>query len=691
MLKNFFNPRSIAVIGASAEKKKLGYTILRNIINYGFSGKVYPINLKTKKIQGLKAYPSVKAVPKKIDLAIIVIPAKFVNQVLKECGEKKVENVIVISAGFKEVGGQGKELEKELQKIARKYQINLLGPNCLGLLDSTIKLNASFAEGMIKSGEVAFMSQSGAICSAMLDWAQEKRFGFSRFISLGNKAGVNENDLIEFFINDKKTKVVLAYLEGFFDGQKFLNLARKLSAKKPLIILKSGKTQVAKKAISSHTGSLAGSYSAVKAAFEQTNTVVAENLTDLFNLIKLFSRDYKIKNNQVAVVANAGGPAVLTTDSIAESDLRLADLTKETKDKLTKDLPFSAGINNPVDVIGDADADRYELALKTVLNDKNVGSAITILTPQTVTEVEKTAKVIIQQSKQTQKPILTSFIGGSKVRKGIELLSKNKIPHYLYPETAVHGLQKYYSYQKCKGKKQPPAKINIAEKNKIKVKKILAKADKTVDFLSAEKILKSYDIPVINSGLAQSGKQAGEIAQKLKFPVAMKVISRDILHKSDVGGVKIGLKTKAEVEEVYAEIIKNCQKNKPKAEITGVLIQPLFKGRELIFGLKRDPQFGPLLMFGLGGVYVEVLKDVSFGLAPLSRQQAENMIKKIKTYKLLTGVRGEKAVNLKSIVSTILKLSQLAMDFSEIKELDINPALVNEQGLKAVDMRILID
>lgn len=693
MVESFFNPSSIAVIGASAEKKKLGYTILKNIIDYKFKGNIYPINLKSKKIIGLKAYKSVKEIPGKVDLAVFVIPAPFANSVLEECGEKAIQNAIIITAGFKEVGKQGQKLEEQLMSTAKKYKINILGPNCLGLLDSTTNLNVSFADGMITPGNVAFMSQSGAICTAMLDWARLENFGFSRFISLGNKSGINENDLIEFFIKDDKTKVVLAYLEGFADGQRFMKLAKKLTEKKPLIIIKSGQTAEGQTAIVSHTGSLAGANEAVNAAFAQTNTLRASGLSDLFNLVKLFSGDYKITGNRVAIVANAGGPGVLTTDAIANSCLTLAKFQEITTAELKKKLPATANIHNPVDVIGDAGADRYEVAIKAVLRDKKVDGLITILTPQTVTEINKTAKVIIDCAKKTNKPILVSFIGGKKVKSGIELLGQNNIPHYLYPELAVKSLEKFYLYNLNKKEKDFFVRIDVNQTKKGQIKKILnkKKIGGSIDFLDCEKILKSYQISVIKSGLAKSSEQAGQIGDQLEYPIAMKIISQDILHKSDAGGVKIKLQDKKQVIAAYNEIIENCRKYKKDAKIDGVLLQPMIKGgKEIIVGLKRDPQFGPLIMFGLGGVYVEVLKDVVFRLAPLSKGQAQKMVQEIKSYKLLTGVRGEKSCKVDSIVNTILKISQLAVDFPEIREMDINPAFVDEKGMIVVDVRIMV-
>jgi len=692
MLQSFFNPKSIAVIGASAEKQKLGYTILKNIIKFNYKGRVYPVNLKSKKIFGLKVYPSVKDIPEVVDIALFVIPSQFVLGALEECGEKGIKNAIIISAGFKEVGGEGKVLEEKLVAIAKKHKINILGPNCLGFLDSTINLNASFSEGMILPGKVAFMSQSGAICTAMLDWALASRLGFSRFISLGNKSGINENDLLEFLMNDDKTKVVLAYLEGFADGAKFLQIARKLTIKKPLIIIKSGRTAAGQAAISSHTGSLAGADEAVNAALKQTNTLRAETLEELFDLVEMFSNYDTIRNNKIAVVANAGGPGVMTTDAVTESCMELAQLEKSTTLKLKKDLPVTANIHNPIDVIGDARADRYEAAIKAVMQDKNVGSVIVILTPQSVTEIDKTAEVIIKY-RNKEKPIIASFIGGVKVASGIDILEKNKIPHYSFPNIAVDTLEKFYTYSQDKKSTEKFIKFPVSAAARKQIADILKNkaVNGSIDFLDCEKILRAYNIPVIKSALAKNSEEAGKMADKLGYPIAMKVISADIIHKTDAGGVKIKLADKAAVEKAFNEIMTSCRRYNKKARIDGILLQPMVKdGKEIIFGLKRDPQFGPLLMFGLGGVYVEVLKDVAFRLAPLSYEQATKMVSEIKTYKILTGVRGEKACDIESIVTTILKLGQLALDYPELKEMDINPAFVTSKGLMVVDMRMLV-
>ena len=696
--KNFFNPKSIAVVGASRKKTKLGFTILKNILDYNYKGKVYPVNPKTKKILGRVCYANISQIPIKIDLAILVIPAKIAPIILEECGRKKVPNVIIISAGFKEIGGEGIVLEKKICEITKKYKINLLGPNCLGILDSVNNLNASFAEGMIEKGKVAFMSQSGAICTAMLDWAHLNDIGFSRFISLGNKAGITEIDLMKFFARDKETKVVLAYLEEISYGQEFLRVAKKLTKKKPLIIVKAGKTREGQAAISSHTGSLAGRDEGVVAAFRQTNTIRANSLGDLFNLIKVFNKGIILRNNRIGIVANAGGPSVMTTDAISESSLRLAKFTSKTIRKLRENLPITANIYNPVDVVGDAMADRYELAMETVLKDKNVDALIVLLTPQTVTEIEKTARAIINNSKKfNKKLIVSSFIGGKKVKPGIELLQKNNIAHFEFPEETVETLNMLYRYCKDRSKKEifPQVKLLRSQKDFIKgiVAKNIRRRFKQIDFLESLKILKYYGIMTAEYYLVTSKQEVKKSSQKLGYPVAMKIISNNIIHKTEVGGVEINIKNDKEAVSAYESIISNVKKEYPKAMINGVLIQPMIReGKEIIIGMKRDPQFGPLIMFGLGGIYVEVLKDVSFRVAPVAKEQAREIISEIKSFKLLRGIRGEKASDINSLVDLITKVSQLSLDIPEIKELDINPAFVlsKGQGYKVVDVRFII-
>ena len=691
-LNNFFNPKSIAIIGASGKKEKLGYAILKNILDYNYRGKVYPVNLKRKKILGLKTYPSVLDIKNKIDLAVIAIPAKAVNIVLKECGKAKIKNAIIVSAGFKEIGSDGVVLEREMAEIAKRHKIKIIGPNCLGVLDSTSNLNVSFAEGMIKKGSIGFISQSGALCSAMLDWANLNNVGFSRFISIGNKVDVSEVELFRFFKNDRKTKAVLAYLESITAGKKFMLAAAELAKVKPLIIIKPGKSKASQKAMVSHTGSLAGEEEAIETAFWQTGVVRVDNLEELFNIAKLLSRYDSLKNNKIAIITNAGGPGVISADGVEKNNLKLALLGKNTISVLKKNLPLTAGINNPVDVIGDARADRYKIALKTLLNDKNVGGVIFILTPQRVTEISKTADDLIKLSKNANKPVLPSFVGGQAVEAEMKKLNESPLAVYNYPSQAIFSLGKFWECQRAR--KAAVSYLKMMKKNNLISSSLSRKEEKNrfsvilkkgnLDFIKSLNILKSYNVPVVKSLLASNSDEAVRLARKIKYPVAMKIFSEKIIHKTEVEGVKINIKNDFEVLEYYDRIHKRLG-----SKLEGVIVQPMAEGMEVILGVKRNESFGHLIMFGLGGIYTEIIKDISFRLAPIDKSEALKMIKEIKSFKILDGYRGHPKADINSIADSLVGLSNLVSDHPEIKELDINPLIVGEKGCLAVDVRIL--
>ena len=690
-LNNFFNPKSIAIIGASLNKEKLGYGILKNILDYKYQGKIFPVNLKGGKILGLKVYNSVLEIEDKIDLAIIVIPAKAVNSVLERCGKAKIKNVIIISAGFKEVGNEGVVLENKMKEIAEKYDIKIIGPNCLGVLDSINNLNASFANGMIKKGSIGFISQSGAICTAMLDWADLNSVGFSKFISLGNKSVVTEIEMLEFFKNDKKTKTVLAYLENITDGKKFMKVAAELIKVKPLIILKPGKSKASQKAMQSHTGALASGEEIIKIAFRQAGIVRVNNLEELFNITKFLSKNDYLNGNKIAIVTNAGGPGVICTDEIENSNLKLASLEKKTINILKKNLPEETSVNNPVDLIGDAKANRYEIATKTLLLDKNVDGVISILTPQTVTEISKTAEVLLNLSKKSKKPLLTSFIGGVSIEVEAKKLNESQLTFYNYPLQAVFSFSKFWQSQQSKkiavdyldslessAERLQWGGSELGIKNKdIKVLK------SNPDFMEALNILKSFKIPVIKSLLAKDCDEAIKLARKIKYPVAMKIFSTKISHKTEVGGVKINIKNDAEVEKYFKESY-----NKLGDKLEGMIIQPMINGVELILGVKKDKNFGHLILFGLGGIHTEIIKDVSFRLAPINKTEALKMIREIKSFKILDGYRNSPKMDVDSIANSLVGLSDLVSAHPEIKELDINPLIVREKGCTVVDVRI---
>jgi len=701
-LNFIFYPRSIAIIGASRTPGSVGQSLLANIIGNRIQGIVYPVNPKAKGILGIKSYPTVTEIPDVVDLAVIIVPSQYVTSVLDECGQKGVKGAIIISAGFKEIGGTGIALEQEVQKIIKKYDISLLGPNCLGIINTDPKscLNATFGMQFPKEGNISFVSQSGALCVAVLEYAKEANVGFAKFISMGNKADINENELLLYLKQDTKTDVILMYLEDLVNGREFMRIAREITSDisnpKPIIALKAGSTVLGARAASSHTGSLAGSDKVYDAIFEQCGVLRVETLEELFDYVRAFSSQPLPQGNKVAIVTNSGGPGILATDSCIQYGLNVTSLSPQTVQALKKVLPPTASFNNPVDLIGDAHHDRYEASLKEVLKDKNVHSSIVILTPTAFTDVEKIATSIVNTAKVYKKPVLACFLGVYDVSKGIEILEENGIPSYRFPESAARVLSEMTNYTGWL--QRPKTGIKKFKVNKTKAKKIIESAQKEGrHFLleqEAYQVLEAYKFTVIKSILAKDEKGAVEAASKLGSPVAMKIVSPDILHKFDYGGVKLNLKNQSEVRQAYREILKNVRSKMPKARITGIIVETMApQGKEVILGMNRDPQFGPILMFGLGGIYVEALEDVTFRLAPIRELTASVMIKKTKTHKILDGFRGGPVYDIPAIEECLKRLSQLVSDFGQIKELDINPLIVHEKGkgCTIVDARIILD
>jgi len=696
-LDKLFSPRSIAVIGASQHKGKIGHDILHNIKEFGFKGEVYPINPKDKELMGYTCYPSVLDVKGEIDLAVFAIPSSLVLGIMEECGKKGIKAVIVITAGFKETGPEGKKLETDLVDIAKKYGIRVLGPNCLGFMNTACNVNASFAAISPLPGDIAFFSQSGALCAAILDWAVKEKIGFSKFVSLGNKSDVSETALLRYLADDPDTKVILGYIEDVKDGKEFMKIAREVTAKKPVIICKSGGTKAGAKAASSHTGSLAGSEVAFDAAFAQTGVIRAASIEDLFDYAVAFSFQKLPQGPNLAIITNAGGPGIIAADAVERSKFaKVAPISKETIEAFRASLPKGAALNNPVDVMGDADDQRYKIAVSGLLKDPNVNGLIVILTPQSNSKIKETADVLVET--KGGKPIFASFIGGKLVDKGRDILQDNKIPNYRFPERAISSFNVMVKYKNALD--LPKESAGEFRVDKAKVKKILDDAAKSgqkeIPEYTARDIIESYGFRLPKSILAKSAAEAKAAADKAGYPVVMKIASPDILHKSDVGGVKVGLKNAAEVEAAFDEIIKRSKAAVPNANILGVLVQEMIAGgKEVILGMSKDPQFGPMLIFGLGGIYVEVLKDVSFRIAPIIPREADEMINSIKSIALLKGARGEKPVDIESIKEGLLRLSQLVSDFPMIKELDINPLKVfpaeGKGGAVAIDARISIE
>ena len=695
MLEEIFAPQSVAVVGASPEPSRLGHRVLRNVVDNGYPGRIYPIHPTAEAVLGHKAYPSVLAIPDPVELAVLVIPPQFVLAVAEECGQKGVKGLVVITAGFKEVGGEGTKLEQQLVAIVRRYKMRMVGPNCLGVIDTISQLNASFAALMPGDGEIAFMSQSGAICTAILDWSKAENIGFSRFVSLGNKADVDEVALLRAWGSDPQNKVILAYLEGISDGPGFIAAAREVTRHTPVIAIKSGTTAAGTRAISSHTGSLAGSESAYEAAFSQSGIIRARTMEQLFDFALLFAYQPLLAGPRIAIVTNAGGPGIIATDAIERAGLKMAEFTPETVAALQASLPPTANVFNPIDVIGDAKADRYRTGIKAALADPNVDAVLVLFTPQAGSEAEETVRAMAELSAGQPKPILASYMGAYSIGPALKLLNQHKIPNYEFPERAVAALAAMDAHRRWR--EQPPMTYADFDVDKARVRELFAevRASGRVELgeIEARDVMSAYGMRLPESRLARSPEEAAEIAREIGFPVVMKISSPDILHKSDIGGVRVGIQDTQAASDSYELIAYRARKYSPNARIWGVLVQEMAKkGREVLVGVSRDPQFGPLVGFGMGGIYVEVLKDVEFRLAPLSREEVAAQVRAIRSFPLLSGVRGEQPADLKVVEDIVLRVSQLVSDFPEIVEMDINPLVVYNRGEGAIvlDARIIL-
>lgn len=689
---DMFNAKSVAVIGASETKGKIGYDLMTSLLNY-YKGKIVPINPKGGEVLGLPAYKSIKE-HGHVDLAVIVIPSHLIPSTVEECGEIGIKNVVVISAGFKEVDTEGARLENQLVEICKEYNIKLVGPNCLGIMDTYNDMNASFSSDIAHKGKISFMTQSGAIMAAILDYADKKNIGFSRIVSLGNKAVINENDCMKDFMEDENTEVITAYLEGIVDGPGFIDACREASRKKPVLVIKSGTTSKGSEAVSSHTGTIAGSDSAYEAAFSQCGIIRVNSLDEMMDYSSALALSPLPKGNKIAIITNAGGPAIMTTDAAIKAGLELAELTTETKEKLNEGLPATASVKNPVDVLGDASPERYAFTLDTVLEDPNVDGVIYLVTPQSVTDPEGIAQVAIDHASKTEKPILCSFFGGTRFEGAEKLLAAKQVPNYLYPKRAVKSMKTLYDYTIIREQEYPKSPEFDVDKNLVKniIENAREKGMHTLGLESLD-ILKAYGIPTVGTAITKTAEETVKAAEEIGYPLVMKIVSPQISHKSDVGGIKLNLTSAEEVEAAYADMMENIPLKEPEADLEGVQLQKMLSGgTEVIIGMVQDPTFGSMLMFGLGGIYVEVLEDVKFAIAPVNEGEAKDMIRKIKTHELLEGARGDKPKDVDSIADIILRISQLVTDFPEINEFEINPLMVfNEgDGAMAVDMRLML-
>lgn len=690
----FLSPKSIAVIGASDKEGSVGRAITSNIMK-GFTGKIYPISPTRDKVFDMPAFKTVLDVTESIDLAVVVTKNDIVPTVLEECGKKGIKGVIVITAGFKEVNEEGRKLEQQLKDIIKKYGIRLIGPNCLGVmnLDPKTMMNSTFLKITPKSGQIALVSQSGAICAALVEDASAQDIGFSAVVSLGNKADMNEIDVLSMLADHEQTKVIVMYLEDMGDGQEFLKICKHVTKnlKKPVLVLKSGRSPEGAKAAMSHTGALMGSDEIYDAVLKQAGAIRVDTMEELFDYATAFSKQ-PLPLGDLVIVSNAGGPAIISTDACSKYGIKMAKID-DIRPKIDAVIPPWGSSRNPVDIVGDADFNRFNSVLENVLAHKNVGSVITMCTPSATLDYDKLAEVIVNVSKKYKKTMLASLMGLDEGIKNREILAAGDVPYYTYAEGAIRALRAMLQFTNWL--KTPEGTITQFKVNKSKVKKIFAdvKKEGRTNLLEEEgqEVLRAYGFPLPKSILAKTPNEAVRVATKIGFPVVMKIASPQIIHKSDAGGVKVGLNSKQEVKKAFNEIIKNAKKYDKNATIKGVLVQEMVKGgKELIIGSKQEPGFGPVIMLGMGGIYVEVLKDVTFRLAPVTDREADDMINSIKTKKLLEGVRGEKPSDVKKLSELIQRLSALVTDFAEIKELDMNPVLVMEKGkgCRILDIRI---
>jgi acetyltransferase len=701
-LDKIFNPANVAIIGASDVEGSVGYAIVKNFTQMGYTGKVYFVNIRKPEILGVKTYPSVDQIPEAIDLAIIATPAKTVPDVMEECGKGNVKGVIIVSAGFKETGPGGKALEEKTLQVAKKYGIRIIGPNCIGVIRPRNSLNATFLDKMPKPGNVAFLSQSGALGSAILDWALHENIGFSNFVSVGSMIDVDFGDLIDYFGSDPKTKSILMYVEGITDARKFMSAARHFARTKPIIVVKSGKFSESAQAAASHTGSLSGEDGIYDAAFKRAGIVRVNEIADLFNAAEVLGTQPLPKGPRLAIITNAGGPGVMATDSLIAQGGKIAKLSQKTLDSLNAVLPPFWSHGNPIDVLGDAKSERYKAAVEACLNDENIDGILIVFTQQAVSESVEISKNIVElvRSKTFQnKTILTSFMGFGAVQEANNILNANNIPTYSTPEQAVRTYMYMYNYQRnvdllyetpeeLPVDAAPPKRpiIAILRNAAFENREILTEDE-------AKKILKYYNFPVIKTEVANNTDEAVAYAQAMGFPVVLKILSPQIVHKSDAGGVILNVNSPDEVRKAFDLLIQRATSYNPKAQIIGVTVQPMVsrKGVELIIGGKTDPVFGPVILFGSGGVGVELFKDTSIGLPPLNTTLIHRIMDETKVYRLLKGWRGAAPVDLKKLDETMLMFSQLLVDFPQIKEIDINPLLISEKEACILDARIVVD
>ena len=695
-LDAILKPRSIAVIGASRMSATIGHQIFANLLRYGFTGAVYPVNPNATSIQSVRAYPDVGSLPERPDLAIVVVPKDRVLQVAQGCGQAGIPGLVVISAGFREIGGAGVDRERRLMDIVRQYGIRMVGPNCMGVLntDPAVSMNATFAPAMPPLGRAAFVSQSGALGVSVLDHAAEYGIGISQFVSVGNKPDVSGNDLLEQWEHDSAVGVILMYVESFGNPRRFLELASRITRTKPIIAVKSGRSRVGARAASSHTGALAASDVAVDALLTQAGVLRAESIEELFDMAMAFTGRSLPRSGRTAIVTNSGGPGILAADALEARGLELVELRPATVGKLKPLFPEEASIRNPLDMIASATPAHYRTALDAVLDDPNVDSALAVFVPPLGVRQQDVAESIVAvAAKHVQKPVLAVLMGSAGLPQGRAELHKAGIPAYVFPESAARGLAALLRHRTWTAR--PAVPVEPFPVDQARAARALAggraEGARKIGELQALELLAAYGIPIVETRLAASPEEAARLATAVGFPVALKAIAPELVHKTDVGGVRLGLTTPVEVAAAAAEMVDQVERAMPGLHLTGLLVQRMIAGgRETIVGMSRDPAFGPLLMFGLGGIYVEALKDVVFRVAPIQALDAHDMVRSIRGVALLDGIRGAPPVAFGALTDVLLRVSQLVMDHPQIAELDLNPLLAFPDGVLAVDARVVL-
>ncbi|MGD2049038.1 MAG: bifunctional acetate--CoA ligase family protein/GNAT family N-acetyltransferase [Chloroflexota bacterium] len=699
-LDAIFSPNSVAVIGATEREGSVGRTILWNLITNSFGGTVFPVNLKRSSVLGIKAYPTVLDIPDKVDLAVIVTPAPTVPGVIRECVQKGAKGAIVISAGFKEIGEEGVELERQILEEARKGRMRIVGPNCLGVMSPVTGLNATFAADMARPGNVGFISQSGALCTAILDWSFRENVGFSAFVSIGSMLDVGWGDLIYYLGNDPRTESIVIYMETIGNARSFLSAAREVALTKPIIIIKPGRTEAAAKAAASHTGSLTGSDEVLRAAFRRVGVLRVESIDDLFHISEVLAKQPRPEGDRLTVVTNAGGPGVLATDALISSGGRLADISNETMEALNNILPEHWSHNNPIDILGDASPERYAETLELTAKDPESDGLLVILTPQAMTDPTRTAEELKKYRTGLGKPLLASWMGGAEISAGESILNQNGIPTFEYPDTAARMFNYMwrYAYRLRSLYQTPQFPVDeIEEQDTSAAKTIIDQAREAGRTILTEyeskRILEVYGILTVDTRLASTVEEAISASDEIGYPVVLKLNSETITHKTDVGGVRLNLNNADEVQKAYEAISKAVIERASEDDFQGVTVQPmvdLSEAYELILGSSPDPQFGPVLLFGTGGTMVEVYKDRELGLPPLNSTLARRMMERTKVYEALQGIRGRDPVDMDALERLMVRFSFLVAEQRWIKEIDINPLLASSEQILALDARVLL-